>query len=110
MHAKNSQIITINVRQSTGTYIAKASGHKQSASCTSGPAQAAEALLNKLGLAPGLVQEQPREGLAYGVSRFTHPGALTTNTSDKAHCPNCRICHTRTETCNEAKSRFGGVA
>lgn len=102
--------ITINVRQSNGTYIAKASGHKPSASCTAGADHAAEALAKKLGMAPGLLQEQSREGLPYGSSRFTHPGELATNTSDKAHCPNCGICHTRTETCNEAKARFGGVA
>lgn len=102
--------ITINVRQGTGTYIAKASGHKPTASCTTGAAQAAESLAKKLGLAPGLLQEQANEGLGYGCSRFTHTGELATNTSDKAHCPNCGICHTRTETCNEAKARFGGAA
>lgn len=108
MHAENS--LTINVRQSTGTYIAKASGQKPTASCTTGAAQAAESLVKKLGLAPGLLQVQPSEGLDYGCSRYTHTGELATNTSDKAHCPNCGICHTRTETCNEAKDRIGGVS
>ena len=102
--------IAIKVRQSTGTYIAKASGHKPTASCTTGATQAAENLAKKLGLAPGLLQEQPSEGLDYGCSRFTHTGKLATNNSNKAHCPNCGICHTREETCNEAKARFGGVA
>lgn len=84
MHADNSQAITINVRQSTGTYIAKASGHKPSASCTTGPNHAAEALVNKLGMAPGLLQEQSKEGLPYGSSRFTHPGTKAPN-----YCSTC---------------------
>lgn len=66
--------ITINVRQSTGTYIARARGYKPTASCTSGAAQAAGALARKLGLAPDLLQEHPRKGLDYGCSRFTHCG------------------------------------
>lgn len=107
MRADSNQSITINVRQSTGTYIAKASGHKPTASCTTGAGQAAESLSRKLGLAPGLLQEQPRDGLGYGCSRFTHPGELATNTSDKAHCPNCGICHTCEETCIEARQRVG---
>jgi len=102
--------VIINVREYTGTYIAKAAGLKPTASCTAGPRHAAEPLVKKLGLAPGLIQEQSREGLAYGCSRFAHPGELTTNISDKAHCPNCGICHTREETCIEAKARVGGGA
>lgn len=102
--------ITINVRQTTGTYVAKATALKPTASCTTGPRQAAEALVRKLGLAPGLIQEQPKAGLGYGCSRFSHPGELATNTSDKAHCPNCGICHTREESCNEAKTRVGRTA
>ncbi|MNJ42921.1 hypothetical protein D3C77_379030 [compost metagenome] len=66
--------ITINVRQSTGTYIAKAKGCKLSASCTAGPAQAAEALAHKLGLASDLLQEVRGRDLGYGCSRFEHPG------------------------------------
>lgn len=66
--------IIINVRQATGTYIAKAKGYKPSASCTAGPAQAAEALVRKLGLVLGQCVEGPREGLGYGCSHFTHPG------------------------------------
>lgn len=108
MHVEST--ITISVRQSTGSYIARASGHKPTASCTTGAIQAAESLAKKLGLAPGLLQEQSSEGLGYGCSRFNHSGELATNTSDKAHCPNCGICHTREETCNEAKARFGGAA
>ncbi|ENQ6410915.1 hypothetical protein L5T15_000958 [Pseudomonas aeruginosa] len=102
--------ITINVRQTTGTYVAKAPGLKPTASCTTGPRQAAESLAKKLGLVPGLLQEQLNAGLGYGCSRFAHPGELATNTSDRAHCPNCGICHTREETCNEAKARVGGAA
>ncbi len=101
--------VTINVRQTTGTYVAKASGLKPTASCTTGPRQAAEHLAKKLGLAPGLLQEQPRDGLGYSCSRFNHTGELATNTSDKAHCPNCGICHTSKETCNEARRRVGGA-
>lgn len=110
MHTDNTSPITINVRQSTGTYIAKACGHKPTASCTTGPAQAAESLARKLGLALGMLLEQPSDGLSHGCSRFTHPGELATNTSDKAHCPNCGICHTREETCIEARGRVGGAA
>ncbi|WP_454838679.1 hypothetical protein [Pseudomonas hormoni] len=110
MQTDNTSLITINVRQSTGTYIAKANGHKPTASCTSGPIHAAESLARKIGLAPGMLQDQQREGLGYGCSLFTHPGELATNTSDKAHCPNCGICHTREETCIEAKARIGGAA
>jgi hypothetical protein len=102
--------VTIDVREYTGTYIAKSRGLKPSASCTAGPRHAAEALAKKLGLAPGQLQEQSREGLSYGRSRFSHPGEFATNTSDRAHCPNCGICHTREETCNEAKGRVGGAA
>ncbi|WJR28878.1 hypothetical protein [Pseudomonas mosselii] len=110
MQTDNTSPITINVRQNTGTYIAKVPGLKPTASCSTGPRQAAESLAQKLGLAPGLIQEQPSDGLGYGCSRFIHPGEQATNTSDKAHCPNCGICHTPTETCNEAKARFGGAA
>lgn len=100
-----ANIVTINIRQNTGTYIAKAQGHKPTASCSVGPRQAAESLANKIGLAPGMLQEQSRDGLGYGCSRFTHPGYLATNTSDQAHCPNCGICHTREETCIDARER-----
>lgn len=110
MQVNTTTPITINVRQSTGTYLAKAKGHKPSASCSTGPAQAAEALVRKLWLAPGVLQEGDREGLAYGCYRFEHPGELATNNSGKAHCPNCWICHTRTETCNEARKRAGECA
>lgn len=71
--------VTINVRQSTGTYIAKAKGCKLSASCTSGPAQAAEALVHKLGLSPDLLQETTSQDLDYGCSRFQHPGCSSTD-------------------------------
>ena len=49
MHADNRSPITINVRQGTGTYAAKAPGHKATASCTTGARQAAESLAKKLG-------------------------------------------------------------
>lgn len=67
MHAES---IMINVRQSTGTYIAKAKGYKPSASCSAGPRQAAVALATKLGLSSDLLQEQRCDGLEYGRSRF----------------------------------------
>ncbi len=66
--------VIINVRQGLGTYIAKAKGHTLNASCTAGPAQAAEALAHKLGLAPSLLQKVVGDDLAYGCSRFEHPG------------------------------------
>lgn len=66
--------LIINVRQGNGTYIARAKGFKQSASCTAGAAQAAQALLCKLNLKTNLLQEQPNTGLGYGCSLFTHPG------------------------------------
>lgn len=34
---------------------------------------------------------------------------VVTNNSNNAHCPNCGICHTSEETCNEAKTRFEAV-
>lgn len=82
----SSTAITINVRQTTGTYAAKAHGHKPTATCTCGARQAAEALVSKLGLAPGLLQEQSNVELAYGCSRFTHPGELDTfNSEEQSH-------------------------
>lgn len=72
MQTNNTSPITINVRQSTGTYIAKANGHKPTASCTTGPTQAAESLARKIGLAPSMLREQQRDGLGYGCSRYTH--------------------------------------
>lgn len=99
MHADNSQAITINVRQSTGTYIAKASGHKPSASCTSGPAHAAEALVIKLGMAAGMLEEHPNVGLAYGVSRFTHPG-----TPAQPGANYCSRCARKIHTCSCAET------
>jgi hypothetical protein len=68
MHADS---IVIDVRQSTGTYIAKAKGYRPTASCSAGPRQAAEALATKLGQSPVLLQEQRCDGLEYGKSRFT---------------------------------------
>lgn len=79
MHADNRSSITINVRQGTGTYAAKAPGHKATASCTTGARQAAESLASKLGLAPGILQEQTLDGLDYGCARFIHPGDLAVN-------------------------------
>lgn len=70
---------TIIVRQSTGTYIAKALGHKPSASCTAGAKQAAEALVGKLGLPPCELQEK-KSTLPYGYSCFFHPGISPSRT------------------------------
>ncbi len=44
--------LTISVRFSTGTYVARAKGHKQTASCTENACRAAERLTEKLGMAP----------------------------------------------------------
>lgn len=104
------EMITIDVRQGLGTYQARAKGVKTTASCTTGPLQAAEALARKLGLAPQLIQEGQREGLDQGCSRYEHPGDLATNTSTQAHCPNCGICHTRDELCNEARKRVNHIS
>ncbi len=98
-------MIVINVRQSTGTYLAKAKGYKPSASCSTGPAQAAEALVRKLGLAPDLLEEVTGTNLPYGRRQYQHPGTEATNTSGNAHCPGCGICHTKDETCNQAIAR-----
>lgn len=103
-------MITINVRLGLGTYQAKVKGNKITASCTTGPLQAAESLVRKLGLAPQLLQEGSREGLDYGNSIFEHSGDLATNTSGQAHCPNCGICHTSDEPCNEARARVNRIS
>ncbi|HBN9702552.1 TPA: hypothetical protein L3939_003755 [Pseudomonas aeruginosa] len=44
--------LTISVRFSTGTYVARAKGHKQTASCTENAYRAAERLTEKLGMDP----------------------------------------------------------
>lgn len=98
-------MITINVRESTGTYIATAKGFKGTASCTAGPRHAADHLARKHGLAPDLLEEVTGAGLPYGRRRYQHPGTEATNTSGQAHCPGCGICHTKGETCNQAKAR-----
>ncbi|WP_395601189.1 hypothetical protein AB4P95_30220 (plasmid) [Pseudomonas sp. A1437] len=36
-------------------------------------------------------------------------GATATNTSGKAHCPNCAVCHTSEETCVIALKRFNSL-
>lgn len=35
--------------------------------------------------------------------------APVTNNSDKAHCPQCGICHTHDESCEEAKHRINSI-
>ncbi|MNZ06737.1 hypothetical protein D3C78_234940 [compost metagenome] len=47
-----SEITTITVRYSQGTYVARAKGHKATASCTHSTEVAAKALARKLGFDP----------------------------------------------------------
>ena len=98
----------IRCRYTTGTYVATVKGQKKTASNTISARQAAEAMATKLGLDPAHLVEQQRD-LIDPKDRvvFIHPGEPATNTSDKAHCPNCGICHTREETCIEARQRVG---
>ncbi len=44
------------------------------------------------------------------VCQCADQSAPATNTSGKAHCPHCGICHTSEETCDEAKARIASLA
>ncbi|MBX6032252.1 hypothetical protein ISE67_16245 [Pseudomonas aeruginosa] len=52
---------TITVRSSTGTYVARALGHKTTASCTHSPRIAAERLAEKLGVPRVALELQERQ-------------------------------------------------
>lgn len=102
----------ITVRYTSNTYVARAKGHKGTASCTINARQAAEAMARKLNIDPKqLIYVTDHGGKDFSSHVFNHPGEISqqTNTSGKAHCPHCGICHTREETCNEARSRCGGA-
>ena len=50
----------------------------------------------------GMKARQARE-------RFIERAAAATNTSGRAHCPNCAVCHTSKETCTKALQRFNAL-
>lgn len=62
--------VEIIVRANNGTYTARAIGHKATASRSEGARQAAMALLLKLNLSAGQLQEQPATDLPYRQQRF----------------------------------------
>lgn len=73
----------ITVRFTSNTYLAKAKGHKASASCTAGPRQAAEALARKLGLDPS--QLQPVRGEPHQFALPADPARSTWERVDQEH-------------------------
>lgn len=69
--------ITILARYATNTYVARAQGHKGTASCTEGARAAAAALVRKFGLDPTLLQEQQNDLVSPNkVVVFSHPGEV----------------------------------
>lgn len=67
--------VEIRVRYSTGTYTARAKGHKQTASCTISARDAAEALARKLGLDPTAMRyTTDLGGKHFDTHVFDHPG------------------------------------
>jgi len=70
--------VEILARYASNTYVARAKGHKGTASCTEGARAAAVALARKLGLDPALLQEQQSDLLSPNkVMMFSHPGVPT---------------------------------
>ncbi len=67
--------VEIVARLTTGTYVARAKGHKVTASCAEGPRAAARAVARKLGLDPESLQEQT-DLFAAGLTVFIHPGVV----------------------------------
>jgi hypothetical protein len=66
--------ITINVRPSCGSYVARALGLGVTASSAEGPAAAARAVCRKLDMDANLLERSPSED---PVTKFTHPGSDT---------------------------------
>jgi len=67
--------VEIIARYATNTYVARAKGHKGTASCTEGARAAAAALVRKFGLDPALLQEQHNDLISPNkVVVFSHPG------------------------------------
>ncbi|RON16030.1 hypothetical protein [Pseudomonas frederiksbergensis] len=62
--------ITINVRQSTGAYQARAMRLGVTASSAEGPKAAAIAVCRKLGIDPALLEQQPNQTTTI---TYTHP-------------------------------------
>jgi hypothetical protein len=109
-----SPVITgfITVRYTSNTYVARAKGHKGTASCTIDARQAAEAMARKLKLDPKqLIYVTDHGGKDFSSHVFNHPGepSQQTNNSSNAHCPRCGICHTSEEICTQAKARIAAV-
>lgn len=65
-----SDQIEIIIRQTMGTYTARAKGYKGTASRSEGARQAAEALVRKLELCEGELREAPATELGHGYQRF----------------------------------------
>ncbi|MDA7086538.1 hypothetical protein PH586_09120 [Pseudomonas sp. SA3-5] len=69
--------VEILARYATNTYVARAKGHKGTASCTESARAAAAALARKLGLDPALLQEQQNDLVSPNkVMVFSHPGEV----------------------------------
>jgi len=67
--------VEIHARYATNTYVARAKGHKGTASCTESARAAAAALARKLGLDPAQLQEQQNDLINPNkVMVFSHPG------------------------------------
>jgi hypothetical protein len=65
---------TITTRLSAGSYVARAKGHKGTASSTISPRMAANGMANKLGLDFTLLRD---DGEKDGKRTFTHPQEST---------------------------------
>jgi hypothetical protein len=69
--------VEILARYAGNTYVARAKGHKGTASCTESARAAARALASKLGLDPALLQEQQNDLISPNkVMVFSHPGEV----------------------------------
>ncbi|MFV2945284.1 hypothetical protein [Pseudomonas japonica] len=63
-------MVEIIVKPTLGSYSARAKGYKATASRSDGERQAAEALVRKLDLGPGQLEERMAEGLPQGYKVF----------------------------------------
>ncbi|WJD68432.1 hypothetical protein QQ994_17595 [Pseudomonas asiatica] len=89
--------VEIIVRPTLGSYIARAKGLKGTASRSEGPRQAAEALLRKLELGAGQLQEQSSVDLPNRHQRFHF-----VSESEMTECQFNNSCGGRCEHCLEA--------